>query len=344
MNPLSNEERELVLEYYFACTSEERFRKAEELIYNNREAAELFSKLGDSMKVMESLRDEPPCPEALVQATLTRLNAAAHSSQLRLTHLLDAEQKRSAYRGRGFWGKMLELSAVAAVVAMLGGAAYLPLRHARDMSWQTRCESQLGSIAQGLGQYEQSNEGRMPFVAMKEGSPWWKVGDQGRENQSNTRHLWLLVKNGYVKPDVFVCPASPFGAEPGAYGQNFLAGNDFPSRQHVTYSLRITCVPNANDPTGNREILIADVNPIFEQLPQNYSEGFLRELNKRMLQANSSNHNGRGQNIMLSDGSVQFITTRTWGPNNDDIYTLEGKDKYQGDEVPASQKDVFLAP
>lgn len=344
MNPLTNEQRELVLEYYFACTSEERFREAEELIYNNREAAELFSKLGDSMKVMESLREMPPCPETLAQATLTRLNAAAHSSQLRLTHLLDAEQKRSAYRGRGFWGKILEVSAVAAVVALLGGAAYLPLRHARDMSWQTRCQAQLGSIAQGVGQYEQNNEGHMPFVATRQGSPWWKVGDQGAENQSNTRHLWLLVKGGYVKPEDFICPASPFGAEPAASNRNLLYGNDFPTRGHVTYSLRITCVPNVNDATGKREILIADVNPIFEQLPQNYSDGFIRELNKRMKMANSSNHAGRGQNVMFSDGGVQFVTTRTLGPNNDDIYTLEGKDKYQGDEVPANQNDVFLAP
>jgi hypothetical protein len=344
MTPLSNEQKELVLEYYFACTDEARFQQAEELIFSNHEAAELFSKLGDSMKVMELLRDAPPCPEALAQSTLTRLNAAARSSQLHLTHLLNAEQNRSAYRGRGFWGKILEVSAVAAVVALLGGAAYLPLRHARDMSWQSRCEAQLGSIAQGVGQYEQSNEGRMPFVATRQGSPWWKVGDQGSANESNTRHLWLLVKGGYVKADDFICPASPFGAEPGAGGKDILTGNDFPSRSHVTYSLRITCVPSPDDPSGKREILIADVNPIFEKLPQNYSEGFLRELNKRMLQANSNNHNGRGQNAMFTDGSVQFMTTRTFGPTNDDIYTLEGKDSYRGDEVPASQNDVFLAP
>jgi hypothetical protein len=344
MSQLSNEQKELVLEYYFACTDEERFRQAEELIYNDREAAELFAKLGDSMKVMETLRDNPACPDALVQTTLMRLNAAARSSQLHLTHLLAAEQKRSAYRGRGFFGKILEVSAVAAVVAMLGGAAYLPLRHARDMSWQSRCQAQLGSIAQGVGQYEQSNEGRMPFVAVKQGSPWWKVGDQGAENQSNTRHLWLLVKGGYVKADDFICPASPFGAEPRMNGQNVLTGNDFASRSHVTYSLRINCVPNPNDPTGNHEILIADVNPIFEQLPQQYDQGFIRELNKRMKQANSNNHAGRGQNVMLSDGSVQFLTTRTWGPAQDDIYTLKGQDKYQGIEVPTTPNDVFLAP
>jgi hypothetical protein len=344
MSQLSNEQRELVLEYFFACTDEERFRQAEELVTTDHEAAELFSKLSGSMNVMETLRDVPTCPDALVQATLMRLNAAARSSQLRLIKLLDAEQKRTAYKGRSFWGKIAEVAAVAAVVALLGGAAYLPLRHARDMSWQTRCEAQLGGIASGLKQYEQANDGQLPLVAAKDGAPWWKVGDQGKENQSNTRQLWLLVKGGYVQPGAFVCPSSPLGGRSDVQSADFLAGNDFPSRKHITYSLRIACAPNPEDPASGRYVLLADVNPIFEQLPQNYSEGFLRELNKRLMQANSVNHKGRGQNVLLSDGSVEFLKTRTWGPGNDDIYTLAGKDKYYGHEVPANRADVFLAP
>jgi hypothetical protein len=343
MKPLTNEQRELVLEYFFACTDEERFREAEELVYNNHEAAELFSKLSEATKVMETLRDVPQCPDALAEATLMRLKAAARSSQLRLTNLLDAEQRRSEYRGRGFLGKISEVAAVAAVVMLLGGAAFLSLRHARDMSWQTKCQAQLGSIAQGAQQYEQSNDGQLPSVAIKQGSPWWKVGDQGQENQSNTRHLWLLVKGGYVEPDVFICPSSPLGQKL-AKSLDVLAGKDFPSRNNITYSLRITCVPNPGDPTSGQYVLMADVNPIFEQLPQNYSEGFLRELNKRLMQANSTNHAGRGQNVLLGDGSVKFLTTRILGPKQDDIYTLDGVDKYHGNEVPASQADVFLAP
>jgi hypothetical protein len=344
MNPLTSEQKELVLEYFFACTDEERFRQAEELIYNNHEAAKLFSKLSDATKVMESLRDVPSCPEALVQTTILRLNAAARSSQLHLTNLLDAEQKRSAYRGRGFWGKMVEVAAVAAVVALLGGAAYLPLRHARDLSWQTKCTAQLAGIAQGVQQYEQNNDGRFPSVAMKRGASWVKVGDQGQENQSNTRHLFLLLKGGYALPEAFICPSSPFGTRTRMSDADILAGNDFPSRKHVTYSLRITVVPNFNDPAKGPNVLMADVNPIFEQLPENYSEGFLRAVNRRLMQANSTNHAGRGQNILIDDGSVEFLKTRTWGPKHDDIYMLDGVDKYRGDEMPATRADVFVAP
>jgi hypothetical protein len=343
MKPLTNEQRELVLEYFFACTDEERFREAEELVYNNHEAAELFSKLSEATKVMETLRDVPRCPDVLAEATLMRLKAAARSSQLRLTSLLDVEQKRSEYRGRGIFGKISEVAAVAAVVMLLGGAAFLSLRHARDMSWQTQCQAQLGGIARGVGQYEQDNNGQLPAVAMKQGSPWWKVGDQGQENQSNTRHLWVLVKGGYVEPGVFVCPSSALGQKL-VKNADVLAGNDFPSRDNITYSLRIMCVPNPNDPASGQYVLMADVNPIFEQLPQNYSEGFLRALNKRLMKANSTNHAGRGQNILINDGSFRFLKTRTWGPKQDDIYTIEGTDKYQGNEVPASRADVFLAP
>ncbi|HSV27526.1 MAG TPA: hypothetical protein VLH60_06495, partial [Sedimentisphaerales bacterium] len=326
------------------CTDEERFRQAEELVTTNHEAAELFSKLQATTKIMDSLRDVPPCPDALMQATLMRLSAAARSSQLRLTSLLDAEQKRSAYRGRGFLGKIAEVAAVAAVVTLLGGAAMLSLRHARDISWQTRCAAQLSAIARGITQYEQSNNAQLPLAAMQDGSPWWKVGYQGQTNESNTRQLWLLVKGGYVQPGMFVCPASPLGNKQEAQQAGFLGGHDFPSRRHITYSLRIVSIPNPEDPASGRYILLADVNPIFEKLPENFSQGFLRVLNNRLMRANSINHGGRGQNVLLSDNSVEFLRTRIWGPAGDDIYTVEGKDKYYGHEVPASAADIFLAP
>jgi len=46
----------------------------------------------------------------------------------------------------------------------------------------------------GIGSYAADHDQTLPNVATAAGSPWWKVGDQGLENQSNTRHLWLLVQ------------------------------------------------------------------------------------------------------------------------------------------------------
>jgi len=48
------------------------------------------------------------------------------------------------------------------------------------------------------------------------------------------------------------------------------------------------------------------------------------------------------QNILFSDGSVQFIRTRL--VDGDDIFTVSGVDSYTGREIPADARDIFLAP
>ena len=94
---------------------------------------------------------------------------------------------------------------------------------------------------------------------------------------------------------------------------------------------------------------MADCNPLFEELQKDFSKPSLnRKIDSKSSTLNSSNHryfgNRRGQNVLLDDGHVEFLRTRHVGDSEDDIYTLQDTDVYQGCEVPSCETDFFLAP
>jgi prepilin-type processing-associated H-X9-DG protein len=86
------------------------------------------------------------------------------------------------------------------------------------------------------------------------------------------------------------------------------------------------------------------MNPLFENLPDDFSKPLNLPLDDRLLNVNSINHRRKGQNVLFCDGAVKFVKTRRVGASNDDIFTLRGKRFYKGNEVPTCETDNFLAP
>jgi prepilin-type processing-associated H-X9-DG protein len=117
---------------------------------------------------------------------------------------------------------------------------------------------------------------------------------------------------------------------------------DFPSRRYVTYSFQINCHRIQNGELLCKKVIMADWNPLFERLPEDFSKEFSLRVNKELLTLNSVNHNRRGQNVLFGDGSVKFLKKRLIG--TDDIFTLQDTDVYYGCESPSCETDFFLAP
>jgi prepilin-type processing-associated H-X9-DG protein len=232
---------------------------------------------------------------------------------------------------------------MAAAILLIAGVLLPWFSYARQKCWQNRCQMQLGNIFQGLDNYISDHDNKLPTVATSAGAPWWKVGEQGKENCSNTRGVWLLVKGKYVEPVNFVCPGKTHGRALQFDSCNMQNCNDFPDRKHITYSVRIRC-PNAPC-TFEAEPIMADSNPIFDGLKADNSSEFRLRLTDRLFAINSDNHNRRGQNVLFGDGSVTFIKDRRIGA--DDIFTLQQMrpgSEVKGCELPSSQSDAFLAP
>ncbi len=342
MTSLNKKEKQLLFDYCIGITDDREAADAKLLISVNKEAAGLYSNLKASLKPLENDAAEV-CPDDLAEGTVWRLNNLAKSSQLRLQQLIASEQGKKVTLRSRFWRNFGEIAAVAALVLFVAGILLPPLNFARQKSWQTRCQKQLASVFQGLNNYSSDHDGQLPSVATATGEPWWKVGYQGSENHSNTRSVWLLVKGEYVDPADFVCPGKSQGRALQFDISDVENYSDFPARRYMTYSFRIKC-NSPKDSSRGHQALMADSNPIFEKLPQNFASSLKLKIDKSLLNINSINHNRRGQNVMFRDGSVDFIEKRKVGISQDDIFTLQNTDSYKGVEVPSCDTDAFLAP
>jgi len=351
MSNLSKEEKEVILDFYFRCGEEERINRGRDLIAGNPEAAQLYAKLEDSLSQLDNVKYEP-CPENLVELTVAKLKLAASSEQARLESLLAVEQSKTTHMespiattSRSFWRNVVEVGAIAAVVLVVAGVSFPSLSRMRQ---KAVCKAHLMRIGRAIARYANDHDGALPSVVMTAGSPWWNVGDQGAKNQSNTRHVWLLVKKGYLDGKYFVCPGRK-DAKAVNYTPAQLAGyNDFPSRQHINYSFTFISGKTRKVQKERRSVLMADLNPVFEKvfdegrcvsLPDKTTRKFLEN---QLLNIMSVNHGGRGQNILFNDGSCEFKKTRKiFG---DDIFTIRNVLYYSGCEVPTCEEDIFLAP
>lgn len=343
MSILTDRQKQLLFDYCIGLTSEQEAAEAQKLLSVSEEAAGIYAKIKASLSPLDTLEDLP-CPDELVEGTIWRLNNLASSSQLQLQQLLANEQARGVAPKRTVWRNLGEMVATAAVILFVAGVLLPMLRHAREDYWRHSCQMQLKRIGQGITNYIADYDGSLPTVATTLGSPWWKVGDQGDENHSNTRNAWLLAKEGYVNPVDFVCPGRSQGRVTRLDPQMAEFFNDFPARRYITYSFRIRCPQSANKLQHGKRVLISDLNPLFETLPRNYSQPLRIKLTRELLNFNSANHRRRGQNILFCDGSVDFAKSRHVGISQDDIYTLQNTHVYQGVEVPSCETDAFLAP
>jgi anti-sigma-K factor RskA len=343
MKKLNRDELELIFDYCLGVATSEDLEKTRELIASNPEAADFVSKVQEAVRPLDEWTVEP-CPEYLVEKTIEHVNEVALGGQEKLGELLAAEGARSTGIRSTVWVNIGRRLAMAAAFMIVGSIVLSTMRYMRHEAWRTQCAAQLAGIAQGISNYSADHQGRMPAVAISAGSPWWKVGDPGKENVSNTRHIWLLIKNGYSNPNDFVCPGAKTSQLEPITAEQAAQLRDFPNRKYISYSLRLIYDQPPSLSAFGRRLIISDMNPLFENLPADFGKPLKVELDDRLLKVNSINHRRKGQNVLFCDGAVKFVKTRRVGANNDDIFTLRGKRFYKGNEVPTCETDNFLAP
>jgi prepilin-type processing-associated H-X9-DG protein len=342
MSALNKEQKQQIFDYSLGITNQEDNPKIERLIQENPEASDLHLKFKTQFSRLEEWEVES-CPDNLVEKTLSKVNQHTSQESYQLGKLIEKEQNRDTVKFSS-WGNLGETIAVAAVLIFAAAVFIAPLKYARHIYWKNICESQLSSISNGLNNYRNDYNGQMPSVAAMGGQPWWKIGYQGTENYSNTRNAWLLAKKGYVKPETFVCAAARNGQQIDFDSTEIQKYHDFPGRKYITYSFRIRCSKDNPNLLNGERVLVADMNPVFDDVPRPQSESFRVELDKKLRSANSPNHNEAGQNVLFCDGSVRFTDKRSIGLSDDDIFTLQNIDIYEGNEVPSDVSDAFLAP
>ncbi len=348
MIPLNGQQKQLLFDYSMGLTSQRDSAEAERLLATHEDALEIYQALKNTLSMLDSC-EVGPCPDELAEVTVSRLKAAAMRKPRseKLEALLEVEEQSKPPVRIPLWRNWGDVAAVAAVLVLIVGVVLPSLGMARQKYWQMRCENNLANVHEGFTSYVAEHDGQLPNSIVKPGAPWWKVGYQGKENVSNTRGAWQLVKHGYVQPEVFTCPGRRENRR--LINASEIQGfNDFPSRSSMHFSTRVCCPKTDHLALTQRMVIYADRNPISEEFPSDYSKPFLGlRLCRELMTANSRNHSGRGQNMLFSDGSVQFIRQRFTQASKDDIYTLDEMSdgcEVRGVEVPSCEKDAFLAP
>ena len=360
MGYLKSEDQQLILDFYFRCGDEEDISRGRDLIAANPEAARLYANLEDTLTELDTLKYEP-CPENLADLTVARLKLAASAhlaGTSKLEALLKEEQENRECRpvpepvhsgASRFWRPVFEIFATAAAIVLAAGILFPSFGAMRDRSRQAVCANNLRQVGQAMAAFGSDHNGRIGETLVKSGSPWWKIGYQGPEIHSNTRYVWQLVKGGYVDGSVFVCGGDSEGSPVQDNAVRMAGLDDFPLRRNISYSFILLCDDSANSLTRQaRRIIAGDLNPLFRQVPfqpsvyHQLNEFERIQLDEQLRQMMSANHRQKGQSVLFSDGSVEFITTRI--VNNDDIFTVQGVDVYRGMETPCNPDDIFLAP
>ena len=247
-----------------------------------------------------------------------------------------AQQIDTLSRGRGMSiGFSLPDVAAIAAIFILGISLMWPmLDSVRATSRQIACQANLGMAGRGLISYASDFKGSMPATRFRPGDHWDRLGQFDDEGyaQSNSAHLLVAHSTGYIPLKAVSCPDNPHAPQTLAQG-----ARDFPSCKSISYSYQNQYTTQRPRLTGAIFFaILADKNPFFDAASE-----YRWQLDSN---TNSSNHTRRGQNALMSDGRVAWLTSPMW--EDDHIFQIAGRkyDYYTGSEGPAGVDDALLVP
>lgn len=305
--------------------------------------------------------------ERLIGRTLAGIDAALDEQADRMR--LDARRA-----GRVASISIRDIVSVAAVLMIAASVVWPVLSHMRDESRRLACNTNLGATSSALASYAQDYQYSTPMVAgFSGGTPWWNVGSE--LSQSNSANLYTLSREGYVSLAALACPGNAHAQTVSSPDQR-----DWRSIQEISYSYQIQPAVQSSGRPGelfdgqvktrpaiwgnSASVVMTDRSPVI-----------LRAIRGEPIDpwANSPNHDGRGQHVVLGDGSVGWLSTPEIGPaslgssparwsaagsaQGDNIWlprSLEraidqatGRrrmDAMKGTELPESADDAFVGP
>ncbi len=306
----------------------------------NAAAPDRAGKLHGVLALLDQCPADDP-PGDLTDRTLAAVNEARQ--RLRFAQQIQAlAGPGPAYVTQGFQWR--ELVAVAAVL-LIGLSLALPaLDRNRQNTRQLACAANLASAGLAFGNYAADNNAAMPRGKTAPGTSWINVGvrpaDPNQPVQSNSAHLYILIRRHYLSPSTLACPENP--NVPRAMTADML---DWPNAKAVSYSYQNQYTAYVTRLDGSTRVaVLADKNPLFV-IQFNNKLAYDAKLDPNTP---SHQHPQGGQNILISDASVQWTTNPTLqldpGADRDNIWTAQGFESYNGTEAPTDPSDAHLVP
>lgn len=250
---------------------------------------------------------------------------------------------------------LIELLIVVAIITLLISILAPIGQEAMRKADRLKCAANMKNIVTGCMTYSSDHRGRWPNAFTDESTQADMLPDEpdeggglrgrdtedhhGTDNEdetvnSNPASLWILIAEKIVIPEVFICPSTP--DEPD-FIRNADEVRDFLSRQNCSYSYQ--CRLGKRRIAGNpRLAVLADRSPFFD--PYHESDD---------PEANSFNHDQRGQNVAFGDTRVVWFPKAYYEATGDWFYVPwtapddeTPGDIPEGDTEPQSNDDAVL--
>lgn len=275
-----------------------------------------------------------PISNDLVERTLARIPVRVRP------------QERSFRAALGGF-RLADLVSMAAVLLIAASVVWPVLSTIRSHQKRGDCGANFASLASAFGLYSNDHRDQLPMAtAGFGGANWLEVGSgPGRSNSAN---LFRLPKLQYTSLKTLACPGNS-GALCGPCGAD---SEDWGCINEVSYSYQNMFGETRPTWRSGRTVILADASPAVR--------GALSDTQWVPMQ-NSANHDGKGQWVLLSDGSGGWVTSPEVGGDN--IWLTDRQQKVVEDTnaklrpmglevrsikffltVPESDQDSFLGP
>ena len=242
--------------------------------------------------------------DTLIHATLAGIDRYEQHQHDRMKMDPDLVETAKLRGGRRI--ALPDFISVAAVLLIVLGMGWPMLNKMRSQSLDMQCQGNMRLLAQAFNSYALDYDNAMPSAQAGFGSSSW---DQVR----NIVNLRPLVEHGYCDHESLKCPGNH-----DHYGSSY-SYQWQPRAANLYWNI------------GPVMVILGDRNPLIDAT-----------ITGNIVPANSVsiNHDGRGQNVLMSDGSILWLIEPKMGRDN--IWLPDGATFLQEGQQPTDPTDTFL--
>lgn len=270
----------------------------------------------------------------LIERTLAAAKAAETAQHRRM--VLEDQPSTTGPRFR-----IADLLSVAATLLIVGSVALPAFKGVAQSRGQAACLTNMEAVAQAFGSYAGANADMMPMATAGFGGSWMDVGTPNRSNSAN---FYTLARTDYARLDDLACPTNPNAfrgeAAPDSMDWRNIDELSYSYRIMPTGGLRMTLTV----PTTDSVVLTADRSPVTLRVAHGL---------RVYPEANTPNHDSRGQHVLRLDGSAVWTTSpvmagdNIWLPHQIETIIRQVRTHFgviEGTEMPESATDAFVGP